>query len=260
MPCSGANSAKPRSSPKPNAGPELQRCGSRAPGTRTQAKPAEKTEARLHRRGPKPRAHSYLGGSRRVRSAQTPADGSSCRPTKAGRRRQRRNGRTRRPCRIAFREFRRGFAWRRRAALAQRKRITTTSALRGISSSFRGRSPARLTEAVGRALTSFCDRGSSPGSCACSASDRSVAAVRQAVLLLPASCLETWRGPWLESRGRRLWSHRNTPTRSKSPPAATDSRCLHLAWPPQSAAIFQMRRTCRNAVKRIHYRCTFRIQ
>lgn len=27
-------------------------------------------------------------------------------------------------------------------------------------------------------LTSFCDRGSSPGSCACSASDRSVAAVR----------------------------------------------------------------------------------
>lgn len=141
----------------------------------------KKNQARLHRRGPKPRAHSYPAGSRRVRSAQAPADGSSCRPTKAGRRRQRRNGRTRRPCRIAFREFRRGFAWRRRAALAQRKRITTTSALRGISSSFRGRSPARLTEAVGRALTCFCDRGSSPGSCGCSASDRSVAAVRQAV-------------------------------------------------------------------------------
>lgn len=114
MPCSGANSAKPRSSPKPNAGPELHRCGSRAPGTRTQAKPAEKNQARLHRRGPKPRAHSYPGGSRRVRRAQKPADGSSCRPTKAGRRRQQRNGRTRRPCRIAFiaqAQLGQGIAW-----------------------------------------------------------------------------------------------------------------------------------------------------
>src|SRR5207237_954984 len=69
----------------------------------------------------------------------------------------------------------------------QRKGITTTAALRGISSSLRGRSRARLAQAADPALTSVCDRGSSHGRCTCSASGRSVAAVRQAVPLRTAA-------------------------------------------------------------------------
>ena len=215
VPCSRAHSAKPRPSPKPNAGPEFQRCGGRASGTRTQAKPTEKKQARLHRRRSKARAHSYPGGSRRVRSAQKPADGSSCRPNKGRGWRRRSEGRTRRPCRIAFREFRRGFAWRHRATLAQRKRVTTTSAFRGISSSFRGRSRARLTEAVGPALTSFCDPGSSSGSCACSAT-----AVRQALPLRTAARFAC------ASRAlpRTAHSRRSGHTTRDARPSVTDKR------------------------------------
>lgn len=103
-----------------------------------------------------------------------------------------------RPCRTALREFRRGSAQRHGAALAQTKRITTASALRGISSSHQRRSRAGLAKAAGRARTSFCDRGSSHGSCACSASSRSAAALRQAVPFRTAArCLPRFRADLL---------------------------------------------------------------
>ena len=172
--CPRANSTKP--GPSPDSRPEAKRCGSGSSGTRPQARPADQGQARLHRRRPEARAHSYPARSCRVGSAQKSAAGWSCR------RRERPN---RRPSRLAFRKFRQRSARRNRAAPAQRKRITTTSALRGISSSFRGRSRARLAQAADPALASFCDRGSSHASCACSASGRS--AVRQAVPLRTAA-------------------------------------------------------------------------
>ena len=187
MPRPSTTKPRPGPKPRPNPGSERpKRCGSRPPGTRPQARAPKENQTRLHRGRPEARANPYAGRSRPVGSAQESAS-FSCQFTKTARRSRWRNRRSRRGCRITIDEFSKRSARRRCTPLAKTKRIATTSALRGISSSFRGRARAGFAQAAGPALTSSCCRGPSHGSYACSASGRPDAAVRQAVPLRTAA-------------------------------------------------------------------------